>query len=201
MDPLYQHLARHPVDVQPFPEPILHMAGIAERWARSLSKPVIMRNGKKMAFRNFVVVGNDKDMSFIVKSKNEERLKIGSLSLVKNTADSDDPNTGEKHTLVAGSSRIGDRVRNRKGQGSSQARPSSKREIQLSTPPARTTRQKVTMLHAELSQGKASALETLKVFDDDQDLHGLPSTKELPDALAYHIMVEQVTPGEDFGSS
>ncbi|GKA68004.1 hypothetical protein Tco_0767921, partial [Tanacetum coccineum] len=91
------------------------------------------------------------------------------------------------------SSGIRDRVRNKKGEGSSQARPSSKIKMQLPTPVSRTTRQKVMMLPAKMSKGKASALKNLEVSDDEKDPHGLPSTKELHDALACRIMVEQVT--------
>ncbi|GKD46575.1 hypothetical protein Tco_1271220 [Tanacetum coccineum] len=111
----------------------------------------------------------------------------------KNTDDPDDPNAEEKQTLVVGSSGIRDRVRNKKGEGSSQARPSSKIKMQLPTPVSRTTRQKVMMLPTKMSKGKASALKNLEVSDDEKDPHGLPSIKELHDALACRIMVEQVT--------
>ncbi|GJS34410.1 hypothetical protein Tco_0532792 [Tanacetum coccineum] len=50
------------------------------------------------------------------------------------------------------------------------------------------------MLPAKPSKGKAATSEPLEVFDDKIDLHGLPSTKELLDAIACHIMVERVTP-------
>ncbi|GKA94389.1 hypothetical protein Tco_0816427 [Tanacetum coccineum] len=50
------------------------------------------------------------------------------------------------------------------------------------------------MLPAKPSKGKAATSEPLEVFDDKIDLHGLPNTKELPDAIACHIMVERVTP-------
>nr|GEV22547.1 hypothetical protein [Tanacetum cinerariifolium] len=131
-----QRLARHLVDVQTFPEPILYMAGI----------------DKRNAFENIVVAGNYKDMSFIVKRSND-----GSFGI-------------EGHAVILGSSRIGDRVCGSKGQESSQARPSTKRKINLPTPLTRTTRQKVTMLLAKPSKGKVVALETLEVFDDEQDL-------------------------------
>ncbi|GJS66772.1 hypothetical protein Tco_0681336 [Tanacetum coccineum] len=96
--------------------------------------------------------------------------------------------------MVVGSYGIGDTVRTRKGQGSSQVRPPSKRKIQLPTLPDRTTRQKVTMLYMKLSKGQASASETLEFYNDEQDMHSLPSTKELYNALACHTMVEQVIP-------
>nr|GFA65518.1 hypothetical protein [Tanacetum cinerariifolium] len=37
----------------------------------SPSEHVIMRFGQKIAFRNFVVTRNDKDMSFIIKSPHD----------------------------------------------------------------------------------------------------------------------------------
>nr|GEW88192.1 retrovirus-related Pol polyprotein from transposon TNT 1-94 [Tanacetum cinerariifolium] len=60
-----------PCSERPFPEPILYMAGIAKRWDGSPSEHVIMRFGQKIAFRNFVVTRNDKDMSFIIKSPHD----------------------------------------------------------------------------------------------------------------------------------
>lgn len=46
--PLYQWLARHPVDVQTFPEPILFMADIVDHWEGSPLKPEIICDGKIM---------------------------------------------------------------------------------------------------------------------------------------------------------
>nr|GEY28865.1 hypothetical protein [Tanacetum cinerariifolium] len=62
--------------------------------------------------RNFVIAGNDKDMSFIIETPSQWRplASVPSFQLVDNTADSNDPNTGEKQTLVVGSSCIGDRA-------------------------------------------------------------------------------------------
>ncbi|GJW20328.1 hypothetical protein Tco_0030950 [Tanacetum coccineum] len=111
--------------------------------------------------KNFVVAGNDKAMSFVVKSKNEKASELAPLQSSSTTT------MMLMQILVVDLSGIGDRVHNYKGQ-------------------------KVTMLHAKLSKGKASALETLEVFDDENDLHGLLSTKELPDAMACHIMVRDM---------
>ena len=47
-DLMYQRLARHPVDVQTFPEPILFMAGIAKSWEESPLLPEIICEGKNM---------------------------------------------------------------------------------------------------------------------------------------------------------
>ena len=44
-DPLYQRLARYPVDVQIFPEPILFMAGLVDRWEGSPLLPEIHCDG------------------------------------------------------------------------------------------------------------------------------------------------------------
>ncbi|GJU63239.1 hypothetical protein Tco_1245074 [Tanacetum coccineum] len=88
-DPLYQRLAHHPIHVQTFLEPILYISSIAEWWARSPSEPIIMRNGERITLRNFVVAGNNKDMSFIVKSKNEESFDIGFPSVSVNNNDVD----------------------------------------------------------------------------------------------------------------
>ena len=45
---MYQHLVRHFVNVQTFPEPILYMAGIVGRWEGSPLLPEIMHAGKSM---------------------------------------------------------------------------------------------------------------------------------------------------------
>nr|GFA26335.1 hypothetical protein [Tanacetum cinerariifolium] len=71
-----------------------------------------------MAFRNFVVAGNNKDMSFITKNPNEDSFVVGSPSAYVNNNDVD---------------------------------------VVPAQPP---------------SKGKAVASETLKVFDDEEDLHG-----------------------------
>ena len=47
-NPMYQRLARHPVNVQIFPEPILYMAGIVDRWEYSPQETEIICNGESM---------------------------------------------------------------------------------------------------------------------------------------------------------
>ncbi|GKA53968.1 hypothetical protein Tco_0752917, partial [Tanacetum coccineum] len=89
---------------------------------------------REIAFRNFVVAGNDKDISFITKNPNEGSFVVGSPSAYVNNNDVDVP-----------------------------------------------------------LKGKVVASETLKVFDDEEDIHGFPNTKELSNALDCHILVEQVT--------
>ncbi|GJV72696.1 hypothetical protein Tco_1492691 [Tanacetum coccineum] len=58
----------------------------------------------EMAFGNFVVAGNDKDMSFIIKSKNEESFGIGSPSVSVNNNDVDAAPTQPKPLASAPSS-------------------------------------------------------------------------------------------------
>ncbi|GKA06526.1 hypothetical protein Tco_0685750 [Tanacetum coccineum] len=138
------------------------MVGIAKRWAISLSEPVIMRHGQSLK-----------------------------MKLMDNTVDSDDAHIEEELIMLVGSFGIGDIVQTGR-QGSSQAKPSTKRKLNVPTPPTKTIRQKVTMLPAKPWKGKVACLEPLKVSDNKQDLHGLPSTKELLDALACHTMVEHL---------
>lgn len=47
-EPLYQRLARHPINVQTFPEPILFMAGIVDHWEGSPLSPQIHSDGQSM---------------------------------------------------------------------------------------------------------------------------------------------------------
>ncbi|GKB47763.1 hypothetical protein Tco_0898516 [Tanacetum coccineum] len=188
-DPLYQRLAHQLIDVQTFPKQILYMAGIAERWAGSPSKPIIMRNGQRM--------------TRTLASQSKARTKIA-LALAPLQSSSITTmlmqlllNQGpwplhHLHNLWRILLTLLTQMLKRKGQGLSKARPSSKRRMQLSTLPSRTTRQKVTMLPIKHSKGKVAASEPLEVFDDEKDMHGLPSTKELPNAMACHIMVRDL---------
>ncbi|GJY27882.1 hypothetical protein Tco_0403649 [Tanacetum coccineum] len=75
-DPLYQRLARHPVDVQTFPEPIVYMAGIFDRWMSLL--------WSLDGIRNFVATGNDKDLRFITKNPHEGIFGVGSPTVSVN---------------------------------------------------------------------------------------------------------------------
>nr|GEX39873.1 hypothetical protein [Tanacetum cinerariifolium] len=113
----------------------------------------------KMTFGNFVVFGNDKDVSFIVKTQNEGNFGKGSPSasinnndidaspsrpqhaafgpltqLVKNTADSHDSHSKENQVVFLGSSRIGDRVRNKKDQAKLGRQPRESSIYQLPPP-------------------------------------------------------------------
>ncbi|GJW73214.1 hypothetical protein Tco_0132584 [Tanacetum coccineum] len=60
------------------------MAGIVDRSAGSPLEPVNLHYGLKMAFRNFIVAENDKNMSFIMKNPNEGSFEVGSLSVSVN---------------------------------------------------------------------------------------------------------------------
>ncbi|GJX25936.1 retrovirus-related pol polyprotein from transposon TNT 1-94 [Tanacetum coccineum] len=123
-------------------EPILYMAGIAERWAGFPLEHVIMRNRQ---------TGNDKDTSFVVKSKNEESFGIGSPSIFVNNNNNVDAGPSQLRPLAsAPSSQF---LENTADSADTQM---LKRN--------RSWLQKVTMLYAKLSKGKASASKILEVF-------------------------------------
>ncbi|GJZ46647.1 hypothetical protein Tco_0594243 [Tanacetum coccineum] len=93
MDPLYQPLSRHPVDVQTFPEPILYMVVTVDRWVRSPSEPVIMHYGKSALdwFPSFIMNNNDVDAI-----PTQPVASAQPSQLVENTADSDDSKTRDR---------------------------------------------------------------------------------------------------------
>ncbi|GJT81448.1 hypothetical protein Tco_1055790 [Tanacetum coccineum] len=94
MDPLYQPLSRHPVDVQTFPKPILYMVVTVDRWVRSPSEPVIMHYGKS-SFRvgSPSVFMNNNDVDAI---PTQPVASAQPSQLVENIADSDDSKTRDR---------------------------------------------------------------------------------------------------------
>ncbi|GKB78765.1 hypothetical protein Tco_0945660 [Tanacetum coccineum] len=143
-----------------------------------------------MTFRNFVVAGNDKDLSFITRDPNKGDHGVGSPSVSVNNE------LVEALPAQPMASANPSRVRNRKDSSSQAARSNSKRKNVAPTPQSRMTRQQMVMPSSKADKGKDSASETLEVYDDDEDaLRGLTNTKELPNALACHLLIiSQVTP-------
>ncbi|GJR70814.1 hypothetical protein Tco_0016879 [Tanacetum coccineum] len=133
-DPPYQRLACYPIDVQTFLEPILYMAGIVDHWAHNPLEHVIVHHGESI---NFVVAGDDKDLSFITRdptkgdhgfrspyvSMNNDLVKSLPAQLlafknpsqfVENMADYEVTKTEERQFVAVGSFGIANRVMNRK---------------------------------------------------------------------------------------
>ncbi|GKA80496.1 hypothetical protein Tco_0787188 [Tanacetum coccineum] len=69
---MYQRLARHPADVQIFPDLILYLAGLKSSWKHSALQRAIYVGGNEMAFRNFMFVDDDEEMSFLLKEPSNE---------------------------------------------------------------------------------------------------------------------------------
>nr|GEW84431.1 hypothetical protein [Tanacetum cinerariifolium] len=62
---MYQHLARHPANVQSFLDPILFLAGLKSSWEHNPQHPAIIIEGKEMAFRSSLFVENDENICFL----------------------------------------------------------------------------------------------------------------------------------------
>nr|GEX15452.1 hypothetical protein [Tanacetum cinerariifolium] len=127
------------------------------------------------AFRGFLNLGPAGDwLTFFkrVKSKNEESFGIGSPSVSVNNNNVDVGCTagkGPRKTFI-------------------------QKEITASN--SFVSNHKVEGDHAPYKavEGQGSVSETLEVHDYEKDWHGLPCTKELPNAMACHVTMKQVTP-------
>ncbi|GJR20503.1 hypothetical protein Tco_0969030 [Tanacetum coccineum] len=67
---LWNHLRRHTLEAETFPEPILYLAGLSSSWEHALSNPSIFVDGEEMAFRNFMKKPSESP-SFFVRDQDE----------------------------------------------------------------------------------------------------------------------------------
>nr|GEV14215.1 hypothetical protein [Tanacetum cinerariifolium] len=88
-NPFFQRVGGHPTNVYVFPDPILFMTGMNPSWEHGQQRPMIIVDGKEMAFKNFMYAKTDEDLSFLLK---EPRIGDAKpmVQIVKNTADSGD---------------------------------------------------------------------------------------------------------------
>nr|GEU47477.1 hypothetical protein [Tanacetum cinerariifolium] len=66
-NPFFQRVGGHPTNVRVFPDPILFMTGMNPSWEHGQQCPMIIIDGKEMAFKNFMYAETDKDLSFLSK--------------------------------------------------------------------------------------------------------------------------------------
>ncbi|GKB32748.1 hypothetical protein Tco_0872149 [Tanacetum coccineum] len=132
--PMYQHVARHPANVQSFPDPILFLAGLKMSWKHTSKRLAIFAGKNEMAFGNFMFAEDDEEMTFLPHEpspgfncgspfssiKNEPTLLEGELldsanseQLVDNTTDSGCLSDREEMPII-GSGNVAERINDRK---------------------------------------------------------------------------------------
>ncbi|GKB09923.1 hypothetical protein Tco_0843846 [Tanacetum coccineum] len=92
-------LGRHPINVRTFPDPILFQDFLKPSWEHGQQRPA---NFIEMAFRNFMYVEDDKDLSFLPCEPS-----LGFKQLVENTADSRGSPAREGMLVIGASSVAG----------------------------------------------------------------------------------------------
>ncbi|GJT42715.1 hypothetical protein Tco_0951430 [Tanacetum coccineum] len=79
-NPYFQRLGRYPTSVRVFDDPILFLAGLNPSWEFGQQQPAIIMGGKEMAFKNFIYIEDDDDLTFLLKDPSPgfgESLKAG----------------------------------------------------------------------------------------------------------------------------
>ncbi|GKA38653.1 hypothetical protein Tco_0731204 [Tanacetum coccineum] len=186
----FERLGRYPTSVRVFPDHILFMAGLKSSWEHGQKHPAIIVDGKEMAFRNFMYVETDDDLTFLPK---DPLLEFGTRSpsvsistkppiaeavttgqLVENTADSGDSPHLEKLMIHPGS--VAARIREIKCRTrGGYSKPHVKRKLVQGASSSRSTR-------AKDASSKDDYL-FLTISDVDE---GLPDVLELQNANAYN---------------
>ncbi|GJX92570.1 hypothetical protein Tco_0347156 [Tanacetum coccineum] len=166
---MYQHLARHPVNVQSLPDPILFLAGLKMSWEHSPKRHTIFVGRKEMAFRNFMFAEDEEEMSF---HPCEPSLGFGCGS--PSASINNEPTLLKVEPL--------DSVNPDKlTKGST--KPLVKHKLVHAGSSSRSTRQK-------FYPAKAESSAFLTISDDE----GLPDAPKLLTVVDYHLMISNVTP-------
>ncbi|GKD10851.1 hypothetical protein Tco_1190536, partial [Tanacetum coccineum] len=150
---MFQHLGRYPMSVRVFPNPFLFLAGLKPSWEH------------EMAFRNFIYVEDDEDLSFLPKEPSPG-FDTGSSSVLVSTEPLKSRRRACDPACRGGSSR-----------------PLVKRKLALGSSTSCAT-------HANTSSSKDD-VPFLTVSDDDE---GLPDVLKLKYATAYHLKISAITP-------
>ncbi|GJZ83569.1 hypothetical protein Tco_0648742 [Tanacetum coccineum] len=177
------HISRlNPFSIHVFPDPILFLDGLQSSWENGQQRPAILVCGKEMAFRNFVYVEDEKDLSFLPK---EPSLAFGTSSL-----------------SIIGS------VKTRGGS----SRPLVKRRLALGSLTSRATRAKTYASKDDISflsisnedEGKLPSFEFVSIvfaalgadrlFAFLLCFVGLSNVRELKDATTSHLNISAITP-------
>ncbi|GJR50803.1 hypothetical protein Tco_1401324 [Tanacetum coccineum] len=176
-NPMFQRLGRYPASVRVFPDPIIFLAGLKPSWEHGQQQPAIMAGGKEMAFRNFIYVEDDEDLSFLPKEpssgfgtgspfalvntkplKADEELVIQPAKVMADSRECPKPEVFVVHPRSV-AARIKDRKCKTRG-GSS--RPPVKRKLAPGSSTSRAT-------CAKTSSSKDD-VPFLTVSDDDEDV-------------------------------
>nr|GEW81031.1 retrovirus-related Pol polyprotein from transposon TNT 1-94 [Tanacetum cinerariifolium] len=197
-NPMFQRLGRYPTSVRIFPDPIIILAVLKPSWEYGQQRPAIMADGKEMAFRNFIYIKDDEDLSFLPK---EPSLGFGtgspSISVNTKPLKANEELVIEPAEVTACSKEIlkpelfvvypvsvAARIKNRKCKtrgGSS--RPPVKRKLAPGSSTSRATHAKTSSLKYDVPY--------LTVFDDEE---GLLNILELKDATTCHLKISALTP-------
>ncbi|GJU85462.1 hypothetical protein Tco_1293008 [Tanacetum coccineum] len=135
------------------------------------SQLVILHCGKEMAFKNFVVEGNDKDLSFMTREPTGD-FKIGSPSVSINN----EPSAIRAELRVL-TQTVGCEYGGFKG---------CSWPLKKLITPLRVTRQKALMVLTNVSKAKGEPSTPLDVFNEDSNLYGFPKAKELKECIDFH---------------
>nr|GEZ74763.1 hypothetical protein [Tanacetum cinerariifolium] len=83
-NPMFQRLSRYPISVRVFLDHVIFLAGLKPLWEHGQQRPTIMEGKKEMAFRNFIYIEDDEDLTFLPKEPSPG-FGIGSPSVSVNT--------------------------------------------------------------------------------------------------------------------
>nr|GEV91547.1 hypothetical protein [Tanacetum cinerariifolium] len=182
---VFQRLARYPISVRAFDDPILFLVALQSLWEHGEQRPAIFMGDNEMSFRNFIYIEDDEDLTFLPKDFSVG-FNIGSPSVSINTepvrADEQGNPKGDTFVVHAGS--VAARIREKKcktRRGSS--RPPVRRNLAFSSLTSRIIRAKASPLKDDTP--------VLSIYDDDK---GLEDYLELKDATACHLKIFAITP-------
>ncbi|GKD91671.1 hypothetical protein Tco_1367178 [Tanacetum coccineum] len=196
---MYQRLARHPVNVQSLPDPILFLAGLKMSWEHSPKRHAIFVGRKEMAFRNFMFTEDDEEMYFhpcepslgfgcgspSASINNEPTLlKVEPLDSVNpdklfdNTPHFRGSPIREEMPIIGS---VAERMNNKKYRTKGSTKPLVKRKLVHAGSSSRSTRQK-------FYPAKAESSAFLTISDDE----GLPNAPKLLTVVDCHLMAQEL---------
>nr|GEU98310.1 hypothetical protein [Tanacetum cinerariifolium] len=177
----FQYIARYPVSARAFDDLILFLAGLQSSWEHGQHRPAIFMGGKEMAFRNFIYIEDDEDLTFLSKDFSPG-FNIGSPCVSINTElvrDDEEPTV--EPTIKPAIEPVNER-RKCKTRGGS-LRPPIKRKLAYGSSTSCTVRAKASAIKDDTPM--------LSISNDDE---GLEDFLELKDATACHLKISTITP-------
>ncbi|GJU52744.1 hypothetical protein Tco_1226458 [Tanacetum coccineum] len=164
---MFQRLGRYPTNVWTFRDPIFFLAGLKPSWEHGQQRPVIIVDGREMAFRNFMYAGNNEDLSFLPK---ESSLDFGT---------GDSPVRQDKRMIHFGS--VAARIKVRKCWTRGSSKPPVKRRLVPVGSSSKATRQKTSPLKAD------SPFLTISHDEEDANAFHLKISDITPSAWKGHL--------------